>query len=248
MRTEVEQIVREDARFGAAFLRRYGALLLLIFVGVLLPLAGFGALAHELREGEGFFFDLPLLNFAHEIAHAGFDRFFVVMAALGYLYGVVPCDIALIATLAWKRHLREGLFAFLAIVGSALLNLGAKPLFARDRPSLWQSIAPEGNYSFPSGHAMGSMTLACVLVLLCWWTRARWPVTFAAGVFVVLVGLSRIYLGVHFPSDIIAGWAAAIAWVCAVYALVFHGVRPWQVGPGANVPYRRHSRESGNPS
>ncbi|HEU4665623.1 MAG TPA: phosphatase PAP2 family protein, partial [Dokdonella sp.] len=83
-------------------------------------------------------------------------------------------------------------------------------------------------YSFPSGHAMGSMTLACVLVLLCWWTRLRWPVLAAAAVLVVLVGASRIYLGVHYPSDILAGWAAAIAWTHAVYGMVFRGgIRPW---------------------
>jgi undecaprenyl-diphosphatase len=228
MPTETGQVVRAEARFGVAFLRRHGLLLLLVFVGILSPLAGFGMLAHELREGGGFFFDVPLLGFAHTMAHAGFDRFFVVVAALGYLYGVVPADVALVVALGWKRRMREGLFAGLAIVGSALLNLGAKPLFARDRPSLWESIAPEGNYSFPSGHAMGSMTLACVLVLLCWRTRLRWPVTFAAAVFVVLVGLSRIYLGVHYPSDILAGWAAAIAWTYGVYALVFRtGPRPF---------------------
>jgi membrane-associated phospholipid phosphatase len=220
-----ESAVRAEARYGATFLRRHGLSLLLVFVGIMLPLAGFGALAHELREGEGFFFDRPLLEFANAIAHDGFDRFFVAAAALGYLWGVVPFDIVLVAVLVAKRRVREGLFAAFAIVGSALLNLAAKPVFARERPSLWESIAPEDNYSFPSGHAMGSMTLACVLVLLCWRTRWRWPVVAATGVFVVMVGLSRIYLGVHYPSDILAGWAAAIAWTFGVYALVFHGVR-----------------------
>ena len=225
--TEAGETIRAEARFGAAFLRRHGMLLLFVFVGILLPLAGFGALAHELREGEGFFFDVPLLEFAHGMARAGFDRFFVVVAALGYQYGVVPVDVVLVAILGWTRRLREGLFAGLAMVGSALLNLGAKPLFGRDRPSLWESIAPEGNYSFPSGHAMGSMTLACVLVLLCWHTRLRWPAVIAMSAFVALVGLSRVYLGVHYPSDILAGWAAAIAWAYAVYALVFRtGARP----------------------
>ena len=227
MQTEFEGVIREEARFGATFLRRYGALLLLLFIGVLLPLAAFGTMAHELREGEGFFFDVPLLKFAHAAARDGFNRFFVAVSALGYLYGVVPIDIVLILTLGWKRCLREGLFAGLAIVGSALLNLGAKPVFARDRPSLWESIAPEGNYSFPSGHAMGSMTLACVVVLLCWPTRGRWPVAIAAALMAALIGLSRIYLGVHYPSDILAGWTAAMAWVFAVYALVFRDAQPW---------------------
>ena len=75
------------------------------------------------------------------------------------------------------------------------------------------------------------MTLACVIVLLCWRTRLRWPVIIAMTAFVALVGLSRIYLGVHYPSDILAGWAAAIAWTYAVYALVFRtGARPFGVG------------------
>ncbi|MEO5561494.1 MAG: hypothetical protein ABIO49_16135, partial [Dokdonella sp.] len=142
MRTEFKGVIHEQARFGATFLRRYGALLLLLFLGVLLPLAAFGTIAHELREGEGFFFDVPLLKFAHTAARDGLNRFFVAVSALGYLYGVVPIDIVLILALGWKRRLREGLFAGLAIVGSAVLNLGAKPLFERDRPSLWESIAP----------------------------------------------------------------------------------------------------------
>ena len=79
--TDAGETIRAEARFGAAFLRRHGMLLLFVFVGILLPLAGFGALAHELREGEGFFFDVPLLEFAHGMARAGFDRFFVVVAA-----------------------------------------------------------------------------------------------------------------------------------------------------------------------
>jgi undecaprenyl-diphosphatase len=123
--TEAGDVLRAEARFGTAFLRRHGMLLLLVFLGVLLPLAGFGALAHELREGEGFFFDVPLLEGAHALERAGFDRFFVIVAALGYQWGVVPFDAVLVAALAARRRLREGLFAGLAIVGSALLNLGA---------------------------------------------------------------------------------------------------------------------------
>jgi undecaprenyl-diphosphatase len=223
------RIARADARFGLAFLRRRWRRLLLVFVGVLLPLWGFGGLAEELHEGEAFFFDAPLLRFAHGLAAAGWDAFFVWMSALGFLYGVVPADVLLVLGLAAVQRLREGLFAGIAIVGSASLNLGVKQLFARDRPSLWESIAPETSFSFPSGHAMGSMTLACVLVLLGWHTRWRWPVLAVASAFVALVGLSRVYLGVHYPSDILAGWTAALTWTAATYLLVFpHGQRPWQ--------------------
>lgn len=220
--------VVEEARFGAAFLRRQWRRLLLVFAGVLLPLWGFGELAEDLHAGEVFFFDAPLLEFAHSLARSGWDTFFVRITQLGYLYGVVPVDVLLVLVLAVRRRMHEGLFAGFAIAGSALLNLGAKHLFARQRPSLWESITPESTYSFPSGHAMGSMTLAAVLVLLAWHTRWRWPLLVLAAGFVVLVGLSRIYLGVHYPSDILAGWTAALVWTVGMYALVFRRGRPWQ--------------------
>ena len=224
------QAVREEARFGIAFLRRRWRRLLLVFVGLLLPLWAFGELADEVHEAEAFPFDEPILRFAHELAHDGFDRVFLLFSQLGYHYGVVPFDIVLVLALALRRRLREGLFAGLAIVGSALLNLATKQVFARARPSLWESIAPESTYSFPSGHAMGSMTVAAVLVLLAWYTRWRWWVAVPATAFVAMVGLSRVYLGVHYPSDILAGWAAALAWTVAAYALVFSRLRPWRAG------------------
>ena len=234
---ELARTAREEARFGTAFLRVYGARLLLVFVGVLLPLWGFGALVEELREGEPFAFDDPLLEGLHAIASPALDRAAVALSAFGYEYGVVPIDILLVLVLAWRRRFREGLFAGLALAGSALLNLGAKHAFARVRPSLWESIAPETTFSFPSGHAMGSMTLAWVVVLLCWYARAggvrlRWPAVAVALAFVLLVGLSRVYLGVHYPSDILAGWAAASVWTAGVYGLVFRGGRrPWHLSP-----------------
>ena len=230
---EVAAAVREDARFGLRFLRRHGLRTLLFFIGVLVPLWGFGQLADELREGEAFVFDAPVLQWAHALASQGSDRFFILLSALGYQWGVVPVDIALVLWLGFKRRLREGLFAGVAVIGSALLNLGAKHLFARQRPSLWESIAPETTYSFPSGHAMGSMTLAWVLVLLAWRTRWRVPVLVGALAFTLLVGLSRVYLGVHYPSDILAGWAAASLWTVGVFLLVFRGRRPWQADADA---------------
>lgn len=229
------QTVKQEARFGVAFLRAHYWRLLLVFVGLLLPLWGFGALVEDLHEGEVFPFDKPVLQMVHAMTGAGFDRAFVLISAIGYGYGVVPFDVLLVLALAFKRRFREGLFAGIAVVGSALLNVAVKHSFARARPNLWQSIAPETSFSFPSGHAMGSMTLACVAVLLCWYARSpwgwrwRWPVTIVATLFVLLVGLSRIYLGVHYPSDILAGWAAALVWTIGVYGLVFYGtLRPWQ--------------------
>lgn len=230
----IARVLASEARFGAAFLWRHWLRLVLLFLGLLLPLWGFAALAEEVTEGEPFGFDRPLLLLANGLAGDGLDRFFLQITHLGYERGVIPVDMVLVALLAVRRHAREAFFASLALGGSALLNVAAKQLFARQRPSLWASIAPESSYSFPSGHAMGSMTLAWVCVLLAWHTPWRWPVTVGLFAFSMAVGFSRVYLGVHYPSDILAGWTAASVWAVACFFLVYrHDLHPWawQAGP-----------------
>lgn len=216
---------QEAASAAGAIARRHGWRLVLLFAGLLLPVWGFLELADEVHEGEPIPFDLPMLQFAQAIASPGLDRFFVVVTELGYGWGVVPGDVLLVLVLLARRRWRQAAFAAIATGGSGLLNVATKQLFARARPDLWESIAPLSTYSFPSGHAMGSMTLGLVLVLLAWPTRARWWVAAAMAVFVPLVGLSRVYLGVHYPSDILAGWAAASIWVVGTWLVLMRGGR-----------------------
>lgn len=213
-------VAASELRYGLGFIRKHPFRLLLPFVGVLVPLWTFAGLATTLRRGGIFFFDVPILAWLHAHASPGVDAFFQLMSQLGYLWGVVPLDVVVLAWLVWRRQYRDGLFFGLAVLGSLALNIGAKAYFARTRPDLWLSIAPEDTYSFPSGHAMGSATLAVALALLAWRTRWRWSVAAVGGLFVLLVGVSRMYLGVHFPSDILAGWMAATAWVVAMYQAV----------------------------
>lgn len=227
--TKPGEVLKQNARFGVEFLRKHGWRLALLFAGGLLPLWGFAQLADNVREAEMFPFDAPILEMAHAMARHGFDQLFLLFSAIGYEYGVVPFDVALVVALASKRRFREGLFAGSALAGSALLNFAAKQFFSRQRPSLWESISPESSFSFPSGHAMGSMTLAVVLVLLAWPTRWRSVTLVAMAIFVPMVGLSRIYLGVHYPSDILAGWTAASVWAVGCYSVIFRGsLQPWR--------------------
>jgi membrane-associated phospholipid phosphatase len=220
------------------FLRKHGWRLLLWFVCLLLPLWVFASLVGEMHEKEVFAFDAPALNGLHALATPTLDRFSVLMTRLGYLWGVVPLDLMVLLSLALRRRIREGLFFGIAITGSAVLDIAAKSYFARMRPNLWLSLTPETTYSFPSGHAMGSATLGVALIILCWPTRWRWPMTAASLLFVLLVGVSRVYLGVHYPSDILAGWSAAVAWVCGMYILVYQktGLPPARVPGDADRP------------
>ena len=206
--------------YGLGFIRKHPWRLLLPFVGVLLPLWAFAGLATEMREDGFLFFDIPTMVFLHAQATDRVDAFFSVMSQLGYLWGVVPANVLILGWLVVRRRYRDGLFFGLAVLGSLAVNLFAKNYFARVRPELWLSISPETTYSFPSGHAMGSVSLGVAVTLLFWNSRWRWWVFAAASTFIVLVGLSRIYLGVHYPSDILAGWAAGTAWVVAMFHLV----------------------------
>lgn len=218
----------QGRRFVASLLREHAGRLVLLFLCLLAPLWLFVELADEVHELEVFYFDDPLLWRAHAMAGPALDRFFIFISAIGYQWGVVPVDIALTIGLLIARRWREATFAGVSFAGSALLNMATKQFFQRDRPTLWESIAPEQTFSFPSGHAMGSATLAMVVILLCWHTRWRWLAVALAGSFALLVGVSRIYLGVHYPSDILGGFAAGIAWVSGVYLVLFRvRGRPW---------------------
>lgn len=215
----------------------------LLFAGVLLPLAGFVALADEVHEFESFHFDAPLLWKMHGLHSPGLDQFFTLLSKLGYEWFLIPADVLIVLALLWRKRWREASFVAISFVGSALLNLGSKQFFQRDRPSLWESIAPESTFSFPSGHAMGSMTLAVTVALLAWNTRWRWPVLVLAPGFSVLVSVSRVYLGVHYPSDILAGWCAALVWVVGCFLVMFRRRHPWRHRPRARVSPSQADRD-----
>lgn len=218
---------REEAASVRHWLGRNGWRFVLLFVGVLLPLAIFVSLVDEIHEAEAFRFDNGLLLWMHGLASPLLDTGFVWITKMGYQWGVIPLDVLIVVVLLARRRWREACFAAMAFVGSALLNLSSKQFFQRDRPNLWESIAPESTFSFPSGHAMGSMTLAATLVLLAWPTRWRWLLIAVGSGFVILVGASRLYLGVHYPSDILGGWCAALVWVIGIYLLSFRERAPW---------------------
>lgn len=211
---------REALAAGIGLVRRHGRGLALLFAGVLLPMWGFAELADEVHEGDVFPFDRPLLELAQAVSNETLDRLFLRMSDIGYGKGVIPASVLLVVALAARRY-RRSAFAAIALGGSALLNMATTLFFARERPALWESIVAEQTYSFPSGHAMGSMALATACLLLAWPTKWRTPVVVATLILVPMIGLSRVYLGVHYPSDILAGWVAAAGWVSGCYVLMF---------------------------
>jgi membrane-associated phospholipid phosphatase len=212
----VSGAVRGLGRAGVRFVRARWKILLLLFLGVGLPLTAFGALARDVWTQGGIGWDEPILRYVHRHATPGRDTAMEVVSAAGYAYGVVPMAFVVAAVLLALRQRGNALFWAVAVGGAGALNQGAKLFFHRTRPDLWLSPAPEHTYSFPSGHAMGSMALVAALAVLAWPTRWRWWALVGGSVFTLLVGFSRVYLGVHYPSDVVAGWSASLAWVLGV--------------------------------
>ncbi len=193
--------------------------LALLFIGVLLPLMLLGAAAEDVVEKEAFSFDQPILTLAHAHASAFLDTVMYGATQAGSALAIVPMTLIVFGWLWRARRRTDAGYWLLAVGGAAAINFLAKQGFARVRPALWISRIQETTYSFPSGHAMASMALAAAVCVLLWPTRWRWPALILGAAFVALVGASRVYFGVHYPSGVLAGWAASLAWVLGLKLL-----------------------------
>lgn len=195
--------------------------LLMLLIGVYLPLQVFGLFAVEVWENEGGFpWDVPVLMAIHSTAQAQLDVFAVTLTKFGSISIVFPIVTAIGLVFLFSRRWRSLTYLLTSMLGSYVINRTIKLLMHRVRPHLWESLSPELNYAFPSGHAMTSMTLVAALVILTWGSWWCWPVLMIGSLFVVGIGWTRLYLGVHFPSDILAGWMVSVAWAVGVSLLI----------------------------
>ncbi|NOU94304.1 phosphatase PAP2 family protein [Paenibacillus sp. LMG 31456] len=131
---------------------------------------------------------------------------------------VVAILVIIIAVYLYKGlgHRRE-LVLFIGVnIGSGLLNKALKTVFQRARPTIHQ-IVEEAGYSFPSGHSMGAFTLYGVTAFLLWRHTSpainRVVLIIISSLMIVAIGISRIYLGVHYPSDVVGGYLASGFWL-----------------------------------
>jgi undecaprenyl-diphosphatase len=181
----------------------------------------FAWIAHEMLEGDTARFDLAVRAWVHRFASPNMTRAMTAISLLGYdiLIAELVLAVAVFLYLRW-RHAAGWLAVSMA--GALGLDLALKYAFHRPRSQPFFGAAPH-SYSFPSGHALCSFCFYAVLAgLIAARTRAmvlRVAVGLAAGALVIAIGLSRIYLGVHYPSDVIAGYLAAAVWVTTLLVL-----------------------------
>lgn len=196
----------------------------LLFIGILLPLVLFGKLADRIHEGRTFSFDDKLLLLIRDNSTPWLDWLIINAERTGSFF-TIPFFIVVTLALRFLKRPGNALYFVFTVGGAYALNLLAKAFFQRARPALWESPLPETNFSFPSGHAMVSMAVAIAFIELAWRTKWRWPMLVAGLAGTFFVGFSRLYLGVHYPSDVVAGWSAALIWGCGLYLLMRKSMR-----------------------
>jgi membrane-associated phospholipid phosphatase len=191
-------------------------LLLAIFFGVLLPLCVFVWLAEAVSNRRDLAWDAAILRLLHHSATPWCDRIMVFVARSGQIDVVVVFAVLGVVVLKHERKMGDALFLTLAIVGVVIVNLLVRTVVQRHQSELWGTFAPTFNFGFPGSQAADTLAIVLAFAILGWPTPWRWPIIVPGVVYVLAVGVSRIYLGVHYPSDIVAGWALALAWVTAV--------------------------------
>ena len=193
--------------------------LLLGLLASIAVIVAFAELADGVVEGESRRFDRSVLLWIHATFPDWLDGPMRLITALGYYWVVVP--LLLVALYAFYRRGLVLSAALLAIstTGGIVLTTILKAVFQRARPELFQSNYTASFYSFPSGHATvavgfyGTLALLLALRLEGW---KRWTVAAVGVALVLLIGFSRLYLGVHYPTDILAGYLSASVWVSTV--------------------------------
>ncbi|MFB9993148.1 phosphatase PAP2 family protein [Deinococcus oregonensis] len=212
-------LLRLHGRQLLVFLHSYGRSLLVLFFALLLPLVGFVALAAQVYTQDSFSFERPLMLAVHAQSAPPFDRLAASLAAFGNTPGMLPLTLILAACL-YRVRSRLTYFLLLALAGSVVFHAVLKQTVDRPRPKLWIPLTPEADFSFPSGHAMFATSLVSALVVLVWPTRWRGAALVLGTGYVLTMMWSRVYSGVHYPTDVLAGALVGLMWVMALNRLL----------------------------
>jgi membrane-associated phospholipid phosphatase len=197
----------------------------LLLLGLGLPWAIFGGLLWAVRWHGSLVWDAPVLFYWHRHATPALDKLAVFLTIVGNTGPMVGTGLLVLLGLLWRRQGRRAWAFLLSVGGSMVLTQLIKFWVMRPRPTLWVSLRPEHTYSFPSGHAMDTAAVAAALCFLAWRHRSHWWVWALAPLFSLAVGWARMYLGVHNPSDVLAGWSSAVGWVVLAQVLAAPEVR-----------------------
>lgn len=174
----------------------------------------FASLADDVWFREGFSWDAPIILGIHSLSSPVLDAIMKLVTQTGNL-GAAAIALALAGWFFWKQQKVDAFSILGAFVGGVGINALLKLIFARPRPHLFPPLVVETDFSFPSGHVTAAVAVYGFIAFLLWQNRHRaWAVMSA--LWVLVVAFSRIYLGVHYPSDTLAAMAFTSLWLIGV--------------------------------
>lgn len=201
-----------------------------IFLGIALPLLAFIEIADEVGEGEARWFDESLLlalrtsDPADPIGPRWFETAIMDITALGGFAVLALVTLLAVGYLLAIKRWGDALMLLAATLGGTAISEGLKMGFNRPRPDLVAHVVETTSMSFPSGHAMLSavtyLTIGALIAHTQESRQLRGYVLGAAILLTLLIGASRVYLGVHWPTDVLAGWCLGAAWALACWTAV----------------------------
>lgn len=206
---------------------------LLVGLGACVLLLVFLKLASEVTEGETLAFDTRIVRAlrsaddpSRPIGPAWLPGVFEDLTALGGPTVLSLVILAVTGYLVLQQRYRTAIFIFASAATGELLSEGLKRTFLRARPAIVPHLRDVFDSSFPSGHAMQSaivyLTLGAVLMRI---AEGRLTKIYCFGMALLLtflVGVSRLYLGVHYPTDVIAGWIVGLVWASVCWLVAQH--------------------------
>jgi undecaprenyl-diphosphatase len=176
------------------------------------------AVAHGATQG----FDIAVREAIHSLASVPLTRVMQFVTMFGGSWFLWPLGLLTAVGLAQSGRRRSCTLFAIAVLGAAAVDESMKLIFHRPRPEAYFGYPSPVTYSFPSGHSFVSfcfyLTLAEILTVPDWPLARKLALWICAATLVLLIGFSRVYLGVHYPTDVIAGYTGAIAWTAIVRA------------------------------
>ena len=186
----------------------------------------FAYVAYQISAAEVLPFDTVIREWVYARRNPGLNRVLIAITYLGNWQTVSLMGIFLLMVKSTRRSMGIP-FVIISLSSTAVYKI-VKGIFERPRPDLAVRLIEQGGYSFPSGHSMNGLVCFGILIYLirryCKNRKLANILTVLLGLLIFALGCSRVYVGVHFPTDIIGGWSLGAAYLCAAI-IVFEKIR-----------------------
>jgi undecaprenyl-diphosphatase len=199
---------------------------------VLLLVVLFSYITHVILTTESLVFDMVVIDGVQSVISDGLTPVMLTITEFGDKYVLITLMlIALLILVFIKRHYWEAIMLIVSLAGGDLIKHLLKNLIGRERPTI-NPLIIENEFSFPSGHSIASVTFYGMIAYIIWSNLPQRKglriVTLLAAVLLVLsIGISRIYLGVHYPTDVVGGYTIGGAWLL-VSILALRSIRRYK--------------------